>query len=238
MKKTRSLYDLLAPNYRDYSAKKRKYINSVDQLILRYISPHVNSWLDVGSGDGVRAVRLAKKKGIKNLILSDPSREMVKRCKKLRPSHVWNLRAEELPCKKIKFNVITCLWNVLGHIENHTARVEALRRMSRLLAKDGQIFLDVNNRHNGPAYGWVNVVKRIFVDHIKFQDARGDAHYNWKIGRKTIPGYGHLFTPDELSGLIKEADLRTINRFSVDYTTGKVSKSPYLGQLFYILTKA
>ena len=51
------------------------------------------------------------------------------------------------------FDVITCLWNVLGHVREFENRVRAMRAMKKLLSPEGRCFIDVNHRYNARAYG-------------------------------------------------------------------------------------
>ena len=49
---------LLAPHYRDYSASKAPYLDAIDKIIVDRIPAGARSLLDVGAGDGVRAVKI------------------------------------------------------------------------------------------------------------------------------------------------------------------------------------
>jgi hypothetical protein len=70
---------------------------------------------------------------------------------------------------------------------------------------------------------------------VAFDETRGDAHYQWRIGNEFFPSSGHLFTPAEMADLFRQANLKVAERWSVNYGTGKVSRSPLEGQLFYRL---
>src|ERR1700747_3407385 len=52
-----------------------------------------------------------------------------------------------------QFDIITCLWNVLGHVPTPEKRLRALRAVARLLAPHSRFFLDVNHRYNLSCYG-------------------------------------------------------------------------------------
>jgi 2-polyprenyl-3-methyl-5-hydroxy-6-metoxy-1,4-benzoquinol methylase len=231
------LYDALAPHYREYANKKTAYLTAVDRLLLEYAPSKPESMLDVGSGDGVRAMTLARQLGIATIVLSDSSAEMAERCRMLAPSEVWQTAAEDLLETEKRFDVITSLWNVLGHLPGRASRAKALIRMKSLLSDRGMIFFDVNNRHNAAAYGWFRVFGRIVIDAVLPDERRGDASFDWKIGDKVFPAMGHLFTPREIEGIIRESGLRIRERMVVDYTTGKTSRSPLRGQLVYMVAK-
>lgn len=231
------IYNALAPHYREYSRKKSAYISGVDRFILDHTPVGAQSLLDVGSGDGIRGMSLAKQMNIGTIVLSDVSENMIAKCRELNPSDVWQVPAQNLPDTGQRFDVITCLWNVLGHLPGRDARIRALKRMAGLLSNKGLIFFDVNNRHNGSAYGFFRVFARIVTDFLKPDERRGDASFNWPIGDLLFPAMGHLFTPAEIQGIIASSGLNIKNRVSVNYATGTHSLSPYQGQLVYIVTK-
>jgi 2-polyprenyl-3-methyl-5-hydroxy-6-metoxy-1,4-benzoquinol methylase len=231
-------YDRLAPHFRSYSEARAAYLSAVDQLILRRIPAHAKSLLDVGSGDGLRARALARSCSIPRLILSDPNTEMVRRCRLLETvDDVWQVAAEDLPDAGERFDVITCLWNVLGLVTDSAKRSEALRRMRSLISPQGRIFLDVNNRYNASAYGWLTTLGRILYDLLHPSDTNGDVSFSWRIGGEVIHTRGHVFRPDEASCLIAEAGLKVVERHVVDYGTGESRRFTFGGQLFYELAK-
>jgi len=238
MKNTSKIYDAIAPMYREYSKKRSKYLKAIDKLVIDNIPDDAASLLDVGAGDGIRGMLIAKEKKINYVVLSDLSEEMVKKCIKLSPSEIWHTYAENLPHSDKKFDVILCLWNVFGHIENREKRILALTKMAKLLSKNGEIFLDVNNRHNVTSYGWVRCSYRRIIDFIWPNEQRGDAIFNWTIGNRVIESKGHLFTPQEINSIISICNLKIVKKFSVNYTNGLISKSDIKGQLFFILKMA
>ena len=232
------LYDALAPDYQEYAAKRAIYLAAVDAFIRERVPPSARRLLDVGSGDGVRAMALARACAFETVVLSDVSVEMVERCRALAPTAVWRTPAQDLPDEGLRFDVITCLWNVLGHVPARADRLAALRRMRALLATGGMVFLDVQNRHNAAAYGRGRVLARLVLDRLRPDEKRGDTSFDWKIGRNTIRGHGHLFTPAEIGGLLQEAGLRIVERVAVDYATGQRSPSPLRGQLAFACVAA
>jgi 2-polyprenyl-3-methyl-5-hydroxy-6-metoxy-1,4-benzoquinol methylase len=228
-------YDALAPHFREYCRLRTEYLEAVDQLLIRYISAGADSLLDVGAGDGVRATRLAQSRQIQTLVLVDPSDVMAKYCRQLNATEVWCTTAEELPESNRRYDIITCLWNVLGHVPDHRSRLTALRRMSSLLTEGGQIFLDVNNRYNARAYGWLSTLGRVLYDKVRPSAANGDVTFSWRLDNRVIEARGHVFTPGEMESLINESGLRVKRRFVVDYQTGQLRRSTITGQLLYEL---
>jgi len=189
----------------------------------------------VGAGDGVRAERLAGMVKASCLVLSEPSDGMHALCLARRADEVWQAPAQALPETERTFDVITCLWNVLGHLPGRDARIAALSGMRRLLTPMGQIFCDVNNRHNAKAYGKARVMLRRFIDGLLPDERRGDATFEWVVAGERIPAAGHLFTPGEMRALVASAGLRVVDELAVDYVTGFPSARPWDGQLLYRL---
>lgn len=227
-------YDRLAPHYRGFAQGRAIYLEAVDRYVTEH-AVHGGRMLDVGSGDGVRAVRIARDLGASRLVLSEPSAGMAALCREQTVDAVWQTPAQELPDSSERFEVVTCLWNVLGHLPGREARIAAFEGMRRLLAPRGQIFCDVNNRHNARAYGAARVMARRFIDGVMPDERRGDTCFEWVVGGERISATGHLFTPREMRGLIAAAGLVVTHELAIDYATGAVSECPWDGQLVYRL---
>ena len=234
---TIELYNSLAPHYREYSKTRSAYLRAVEKYIIDHIPHSATSLLDVGAGDGVRGTNIAIEKRIPRVVLAEPSIEMVARCRQLQGAEVWSISAEDLPIDRGTFDVIICLWNVLGHLEGRAQRLEALRRMAGLLSTEGVLFVDVNNRHNAAEYGTLKIWGRIVKDLFLPDEARGDATFEWNIGKTKMISMGHLFTPREIEGLFIASGLKVRQRVTVNYQSGTISKSVLKGQLLYTLTK-
>lgn len=235
---TIAAYDAVAPHYREIAARRAAYLAGVDRIVLESAPGGAQAMLDVGAGDGVRAAALAASAGIRSFVLAEPSSRMAEACRLIPGGEVWTVRAEELPAPGRTFDVITCLWNVLGHVPGRAARIEALRRMGALLAPRGVIVLDVNHRYNAAAYGWLATLGRRVVDVIAPGDANGDVPFAWSVGGGQVRGVGHVFTGAELDALVDEAGLRTVRGAAVDYETGAERRSSWSGQLVRVLAAA
>jgi 2-polyprenyl-3-methyl-5-hydroxy-6-metoxy-1,4-benzoquinol methylase len=231
------MYDAMAPHYREYSAQKAAYLGAVDRFVLDNIDRRAKRLLDVGAGDGLRGMSIAKAAGIETVVLSEPSPEMAGLCRQLEPAAVWQTTAEELPDTAEPFEVVLCLWNVLGHLQGRSSRLKALTRIRDLMSSDGMLFFDVNNRHNAAAYGWARCLSRVLYDAILPDDRRGDASFSWAVGGKKLSAMGHLFVSREIESTVRESGFRIARRVSVDYRTGRISNSILRGQLLYIAQK-
>jgi|SoiMethySBSTD1v2_1073268.scaffolds.fasta_scaffold554159_2 2-polyprenyl-3-methyl-5-hydroxy-6-metoxy-1,4-benzoquinol methylase len=230
-------YDALAAHYRSVSAAKAAYLDAVENIIIQLIAPNAESLLDVGSGDGHRAMRIATSKHINNIVLAEPSHNMREFCRRNTPATIWSVSAEELPETEDRFAVITCLWNVLGHLENNQKRLKALKKMRLLLRDDGSMFVDVNNRYNAVTYGFLPTLGRMLRDVLVPSETNGDAQVTWRFGQKPIQSQSHFFTPREIRKLLDDAGLVVKQEFVVDYHTGKIRSSNFAGQLLFQLAK-
>lgn len=235
---TLDAYNAIAPVYAEYSGKKQAYLDAVDALVMDNLKPGMRL-LDIGAGDGRRLAKIMSGTGIRDAVAVEPSPGMAEICRKTISIPIHQVYAENIDQLDIgSFDAVTALWNVFGHIPSSQARLAALRNIAAKLNPGGFVILDVNNRHNAMAYGSLNVFKRVIIDTINFDERRGDASYEWKIGDQTFQGSGHLFTPAEIESMFKKAGLKIDRRLSLNYATGDASNSKYRGQLFYILKHA
>jgi SAM-dependent methyltransferase len=189
------------------------------------------SMLDVGSADGVRAARIARRRGLSRLVLSEPSTVMLQSCRLQGANEVWAVEAQHLPRTEDRFDVVTCLWNVLAQVPGHASRIDALRRMRRLLAPHGSLFLDVQNRYNVRWYGLGPTLGRALHDVVLPSEHNGDARTHWSAGGTLIPTDTHFFTPAEVLALVRAAGLRVKRRHFVDYGSGETRRFFFEGQI-------
>jgi SAM-dependent methyltransferase len=225
-------YDAFAPYYQAYSARRLAYLKSVEMIIGTYATG-ADSLLDVGAGDGSRISRIASSIKPREIVLVEPSKAMLARCN-LR-AELMNCRIAEIPETEKKFDAITCLWNVLGHLRGADERRASLERLKSLLGPSGSIFLDVNHRYNAAAYGWLKTSLRILHDLLAPSETNGDIVVQWKAGTEEIAILGHAFTLRELRQLFAQTGLVIHRLWIIDYATGAVRHSRFLGQLLFAL---
>ena len=226
-------YDRIAPVFARLAEQRKQYLDRIDQLVLSEMPPCSRSMLDVGSGDGSRASRIAGTRGIADLVLLEPSLAMQGN----NPANgtVWTMRAEELHSVQAEFDVITCLWNVLGHIFPANARMEVLRQFARLVSLKGMIFVDVNHRYNARQYGMVRTALRFLRDRLSWDEKNSDVRVTWNVGEMPCTTMGHVFSDKEFRALAHAAGLRIEQTFIVDYATGDQRQRSWQGNLLYIL---
>lgn len=229
-------YDRLAPEFAQVSNRRRAYIEAVDRLVISAAPAGAQSLLDIGAGDGRRSIRIAKEIGVEKPVLLEPSEAM--RAQWPPGTQGWPIRAEELVVKDERFDVITCFWNVLGHVFPPETRVEVLRQCGRLLSPQGQLFIDVNHRYNALHYGFVATLLRALRDRAFPNQSNGDVKATLEVAGAHIVTNGHVFTDVEFRGMAQSASLSIKKALSIDYTTGEVRRSKYSGNLFYMLRRS
>jgi 2-polyprenyl-3-methyl-5-hydroxy-6-metoxy-1,4-benzoquinol methylase len=226
-------YDRIAPAFARLAQRRKAYLDRVDQLVISQIPAGRRSLLDVGAGDGTRARRIARAGGLRELVLLEPSAGM--RSNWPAQDQARTMRAEDLHQEQGRFDVITCLWNVLGHIAPAAKRVEVLRQFARLVAPEGRIFLDVTHRYNARHFGAVRTALRFLRDRVS---PGGDVVVAWGAGGAEVRTTGHVFTHNEVRSLSRQAGLIIEKRFVVDYGTGELRRRSFEGNLLYVLRRA
>ena len=228
-------YDRIAPVFARLAEQRKPYLDRIDCLVQAEIPQGSHSMLDVGSGDGARARRIARTRGIAELLLVEPSSAMQRHT----DVKVLIMRAEELRSIQGQFDVITCLWNVLGHIFPAANRVGVLRQFGRLLTPGGTIFVDVNHRYNARHYGPLRTALRFVRDQVSWSETNGDVKVvwdvAWNVGSEKCTTRGHVFTGKEFRALACAAGLSIDKTFIVDYVTGDQRRWSWQGHLLYVL---
>ncbi len=261
------------------SRGREPYLLSVERAIISRIPRRGRSLLDLGAGDGIRALRIAKESGIERVVLVEPSRGMANR-ESVDHTEIWQIRAETLaqrctanvgtatPCCPVeqgstnfeaaerypacgpgtaeggcphtvteKFDVITCLWNVLGHIPAAQKRQCTLAAAARLLGPSGRFFLDVNHRYNLRSYGVLLTSARWIRDFFFPDERNGDVRAQWSLDESSISTYGHVFTNREIMRLAESSGLEFQEQIVVDYETGRIRRFPFQGNLLYVFRR-
>lgn len=222
-------YDYIAPQFARLSAFRRAYLDQVEQQIIAAFPNNARALLDVGAGDGSRSQRIAQACGISRLVLVEPSAAM--RGPSIPGVETWSMRAEDLGEIDSQFDAITCLWNVLGHIDPAAARAGVLRQFARLLSREGLVFIDVNHRYNAAEYGVVPTVLRALRDRIRPDERNGDVEAVWD----QCVTKGHVFTDREFRAFAQDAGLEVRKRIVIHYRTGQLQRRSYCGNLLYVL---
>lgn len=231
-------YDRLAPYYSEFSKRRAAYLRSVEEQIAARIPAGASSLLDIGAGSGARALRIADAVGISRVALLEPSARMLGEART--GCEVWRIRAEDLDADAIaeRFDGITCLWNVLGHIPGFDARVRALSAAGQLLSPRGLLFVDVIHRYNMRSYGATMTAARWLRDRIAPSGTHGDVKAHWSTSNGEITTYGHVFTDREMRRLTQKSGLQCVERIVVDYENGEIRRASCMGNLLYVFRRA
>jgi SAM-dependent methyltransferase len=225
-------YDQIGPAFARIVEKRRPYLDGIDRLVISAIPPGSHSMLDVGAGDGRRARRIAQARDIAELVLVEPSVAMQS---DTGLGKLLTMRAQDLHLIEAEFDVITSLWNVLGHIFPAASRLEALRQFARLVSPQGRIFVDVQHRYNARHYGAIPTALRFLHDHLLWNETNGDVAVAWDMNELRCKTRGHVFTHREFRSLARAAGLNIETRFVVDYMTGEYRRWSIQGHLLYVL---
>jgi 2-polyprenyl-3-methyl-5-hydroxy-6-metoxy-1,4-benzoquinol methylase len=231
-------YAEFSPWYREYALKRKAYLQSVDDFI-KADANGKRSIIDIGAGDGTRLQKiLATMDGPVGAVAVDDSDGMIALLQKIPDLKVLkaDIASPEFHPTG-KYEIVLCLWNVIGHVTTEKERMAALKHMADLLEDDGIIFLDVNNRYNVVQYGLKSVLMNIIKDIFIRNGRNGDFPLIMKAGGKEIGTVVHLFSPIEIEKLIHMAGLKMVQRWIINYETGKRVDSVWSGQLMYKLTK-
>lgn len=225
-------YDALASRYKSVLENRRQYLRKVEEIVVAHIGG-AESLLDVGAGEGSRILRVAREVGITKLVLLEPSAQMRNQCHTT--VEYWPYRASEIPETHSKFDVITCLWNVAGHLQNNNERSQVLSRLRGLLNPGGAIFLDVNHRYNAAAYGRMKTLLRMMHDLAFRSERSGDVIVRWQVNGHDICTRGHVFKQAELSRIFRDSGLKIKRRWVIDYQNGIECRWAIFGNLLYQL---
>jgi 2-polyprenyl-3-methyl-5-hydroxy-6-metoxy-1,4-benzoquinol methylase len=226
-------YDRLAPQYEELRRRREAYLHSVEDSIIARLRRSAAALLDLGAGDGSRAARIARAAGIDRIVLLEPSSGMSKLS--ATRFELWPLRADELDAATIaeRFDVITCLWNVLGHLPDGQKRIRVLKTAAQLLSAKGNLFVDFIHRYNVRSYGVLCTAARWLEDRVIPRESNGDVVATWNLNGKNISTCGHVFSHREIMLLAASAGLQLEERLIIDYQTGERRSFPCLGNLLY-----
>lgn len=232
MKESKTYYNLIANNYKKQSNERIKYLNAIDDLIISDLkNSKINNYLDIGAGDGRRSFYIANAIKAKNLTLLDESTEMLKNISvKNNTKIVTDSFSKYKPQQT--FDLITCLWNVIGHFESEELRFKFFEKISKLLNASGALYLDVNNRYNILNYGSDNVMRSLSKD---FMNDKSSGWFDIRSGNAKTKVYIH--SPFDINKYIEPTDLIIELVQYVNYDSGKIESSFFEGQLFYKIIK-
>jgi len=232
-----SFYNEFVVTYDEYALNKEAYLLAVNKFIWENTGI-ITSIVDVGAGTGKRSKKVFKSLNAKKLTLIDSSEGMVNMLKEINNATVIKADISDYNFKHSPtYDVVVCLWNVLGHIPQ-AKRITTLKNIASLVQVNGSIFLDVNNRYNISHYGLRSVFKNFLRDLFFPKDSNGDFPLCVNADNGPVNTSVHIFNPFEIRRLIKTAGL-TIERCSyINYRNGDKSRLWFCGQIVFKLKKS
>ncbi|WP_417372074.1 methyltransferase domain-containing protein [Gelidibacter japonicus] len=231
MKNSREYYDSIAISYNTQSKERLPYLNAIDDLVVEKMKNHSNlNYLDIGSGDGRRAIKITNKLNISKLSLLEDSEGMLKLLNDKKVI-LHNVSFFEFSSND-SYDLITCLWNVLGHFPSKNHRFEFFHKIENLLSEKGVLIFDVNNRYNISYYGFENVMNNLVNDRSNNEDTGWFSLRNENVATKV-----YIHNPFDINEYLKDTSLQLIDTLFVNYETGNLEKTFFEGQLFYIIGK-
>jgi SAM-dependent methyltransferase len=229
-------YDLIAHRYDDISFKRRNYLLGVEDLVIKKINKLQPEYiLDVGSGDGKRLLRIlsqAKENDslvtLKGVVALEPSINMFNEIQKQKSTiDSYNLSVENYKTDQ-KYDLILCLWNVIGHIESLE---NFLIKLKSLLTSNGTVIIDFNNKYNINYYGIKNVVLNR-LSHLGIGNRNRRLGY-FGLNNKSIV---KIWSESEFTKVAKR-HFKLCEVKYLNYDTGKIEKKSCDGQIFVCIEK-
>lgn len=210
-------YDVLADNYQKKAQINKRYLNSIDDLLIKNITLlSENRFLDIGTGDGVRYHNLQQRLKIRDTFyaVEESSRMAEMASVRLPATIIINDRFEN-QAFAVKFTHVLALWNVIGHVPDLNI---FFQKLSAVLTDDGAAYLDCVNPLNLHAYGVGSVLKNhinIFLrkkEFLEFEISSGETR---TIMRAYSEGY--------LRDVLTENSLFVSKRYFVNYSSGELT---------------
>ena len=160
-------YSALNGVFAELAESRRNYNAAVDKQFIRLAKSAGRRWLDIGAGDGKRALALNRALS-KDLTLVEPS-SLLENSFELKHPELRVIRAsfDEIDAP-LTFDVVSALWNVVGHVDSLE---EFLRHVWAILDEGGLLFFDVNSPLNWKRFGAKAVAKNLLSQKESFSFA-------------------------------------------------------------------
>ncbi len=228
-------YDLIHNEYNDISQEKAQYLGSINKRLIEMLNKfNPSTWLDIGSGDGLRLLEICKKLRKRKDIeidLLEPSLEMFNLAKQRHPnSNIYNNTLEDF--SKLfsrKYNFITALWNVIGHAKSQAL---FLNSIYELMHDEAVLFIDANNQYNLKAYGAINVLKNIYSS----LNTETNSLFNLKFSNSNQYTNVYIQKPYEIEKKLYRLGFSSVKTIFLNYNTG-IKETPFTGQILVCAIK-
>ncbi|WP_190122989.1 class I SAM-dependent methyltransferase [Streptomyces inusitatus] len=220
---SKRFYDAYSSGYATYLERHTGYFRAVEKEIATAAGNRRGlALLDVGTGTGERLQRIISAIHPDRVAAIDESPDMAALAQRNCPSAqvlAIPLSAPELPGElSDRFDLVTCLSNVLGHIPK-AQLIPALKQVRSLMKPDGVFIFDVNNRYNAATYGPLSVIRNMARDRVL--PGGGDFTAAYRNGDEVLQTPVHLFSPSEVARMLRESGLKAAKIGFRDYVTGQ-----------------
>jgi SAM-dependent methyltransferase len=220
---SKRFYDAYSRGYATYLERHVGYFRAVEKEIAAAAANRKGlALLDVGTGTGERLQRVVSQIRPDHVAAIDESPEMAALAQSNCPGAqvlAIPLAAPELPSAlSAKFDLVTCLSNVLGHVPR-TQLVPGLSQIRSLLKPGGAFVFDVNNRYNAVTYGPLSVIRNVARDCVL--PGGGDFTAAYRNGDEVLHTPVHLFSPSEVTRLLRRSGFEVASLGFRDYVTGQ-----------------
>lgn len=210
-------YDNLSYSYDYISEKRRKYLESIDQEILNFIKPlNINAILDVGIGNGKRSNKFITKLNFseKKFYGIEPSEKMHLESLKIfnEKKNIININLESYQTHK-KFELIMCLWNVIGHVSNLEIFI---KKVSELSSHNGYFIFDFNNIYNLKEYGLSSFMSNSFVGLFKHK-------FKFRVVNNNDDTLVNYYKPKYISKILSFYNFKILKKIHINYKDGTIS---------------
>lgn len=229
---SKQYYDSISEEYDFIRNQRSIYLDKVDSLIIKDFHKRSSNLLDVGAGDGLRGLKIFKSLEADEIFMIEESEQMIQNVESMGGANIFVGPIQQFHSQE-KFDLILCLWNVLGHVNTFQERVSILEMLRDFLAVDGTIVIDFNNRYNYRQYGALSVIGNMIMSLFK----KETGWFGLKNKDGSIHGKVYIHNYFEIERLISQAGLQVELLRVIDYSSGKIQNNLFQGQYLFYLKK-
>ena len=204
-------YDSIAPDYEVIASRRKAYLDAVDNIVKNSASQKNIRILDIGSGDGQRISKIFSTTQDEIWAIENSSEMFQILNRNSRVQRKLFISIEDFMDTSVKFNLITSLWNVFGHIYDIEIPLNVIKKQ---LNTDGKFIFDVNNPYNVKNYGYLAVLKNSIKIFLKMEPLT----YNLNTGQNITSVF--FRSPKTYKNLLRKAGFTKIEIRYIDYDNG------------------